>query len=348
LLKAMGAVTVAGAAPLAAAGTLDVAHRPATAFRKKMHAAALDRHVRVPHHAANGDEVQFPTGIANYTKGLPHDQFGEVDPDVYASYRQAVRTGKRADFDSLQLGGNVPLVDPVAGLAFDLEGIDVSQYAIPPFDTLASPGLAAQAVEVYWQALVRDVPFSRYGTEPTTQAAAAELTSLAAFRGPRANGSVTPSTLFRGFTAGDLLGPYVSQFFVQPFTYGVIPFIGCMTTLPGDFMTDTVSWLKVQNGQRPFQSERPDPQTRYLRNARDLAEYVHNDVLFQEYLNAALMLATMHAPLNSRNPYDNLKSETGFITFGLPDGPRPGRGGHRACAEARMVSEVVRASHGAP
>ena len=83
-------------------------------------------------------------------------------------------------------------------------------------------------------------------------------------------------------------------------------------------MTDTGSWLKVQNGQRPFQSERPDPQIRYLRNARDLAEYVHNDVLFQEYLNAALMLATMHAPLNSRNPYDNLRSETGFITFGLP------------------------------
>ncbi len=129
---------------------------------------------------------------------------------------------------------------------------------------------------------------------------------------------MTAGTLFRGFTAGDQLGPYVSQFFMQPFTYGVIPFNGCMTTLPGDFMTDTGSWLKVQNGQRPFQSERPDPQIRYLRNGRDLAEYVHNDVLFQEYLNAALMLATMHAPLNSRNPYDNLRSETGFITFGFP------------------------------
>jgi hypothetical protein len=321
LLKAMGAVTVVGAAPLAAvgaSGTLDVAHRPTTAFRKKMHAATLDRRVRVPQHAANGDEVRFPSGIANYTKGFPHDQFGEVDPGVYASYREAVRTGRQAEFDNLQMGGDLPLVDPQAGLAFDLEGIDVSQHAIPPFDTLASPDLAAQAVEVYWQALVRDVPFARYGAEPTTQAAAAELTSLAAFRGPRANGSVAAHTLFRGFTAGDQLGPYVSQFFVQPFTYGVIPFSGCMTTLPGDFMTDTVSWLKVQNGQRPFQSERRDPQTRYLRNARDLAEYVHNDVLFQEYLNAALMLATMHAPLNSRNPYDNLKSETGFITFGLP------------------------------
>lgn len=321
LLKALGAVTVVGAAPLTAvgaSGTLDVTHRPARAFRKKMHAAAQDRHVHVPHHTTNDDEAKFPTGIANYTKGFPHDQFGEVDPAVYASYQEAVRTGRRADFDALQMGGNTPLVDPQAGLAFDLEGIDVSQHAIPPFDTLTSPGLAAQAVEVYWQALARDVPFSRYGAEPTTQAAVAELTSLVAFRGPRASGAVTAGTLFRGFTAGDLLGPYVSQFFMQPFTYGVIPFTGCMTTLPGDFMTDTASWLKVQNGQRPFESERPDPQIRYLRNARDLAEYVHNDVLFQEYLNAALMLATMHAPLNSGNPYDSLKSETGFITFGLP------------------------------
>jgi membrane-associated phospholipid phosphatase len=321
LLKALGALSVIGAVPLeaaAASGTLDVAHRPAKAFRKKMHAAAQDRRVHVPRHTDNGDEAQFPNGIANYTKGFPHDQFGEVDPDVYASYREAVRSGRRADFDALRMGGDTPLVDPQAGLAFDLEGIDVSQHAIPPFDSLTSPGLAAQAVEVYWQALARDVPFSRYGAEPTTQAAAAELSGLAAFGGPRANGSVSAGTLFRGFTAGDQLGPYVSQFFMQPFTYGVIPFAGCMTTLPGDFMTDTGSWLRVQNGQRPFQSARPDPQIRYLRNGRDLAEYVHNDVLFQEYLNAALMLATMHAPLNSRNPYDNLRSETGFITFGLP------------------------------
>jgi membrane-associated phospholipid phosphatase len=56
-----------------------------------------------------------------------------------------------------------------------------------------------------------------------------------------------------------------------------------------------------------------------LRSGRDLAEYVHNDVLYQEYLNAALMLIKMRAPLNSGNPYPpTLKSETGFITFGFP------------------------------
>src|SRR5262245_28314040 len=32
---------------------------------------------KVPH-PANADEAQFPNGIANYSKGLPHDQFGET------------------------------------------------------------------------------------------------------------------------------------------------------------------------------------------------------------------------------------------------------------------------------
>jgi len=331
-LKTFAAVAAAGSVPLAtldarAAGLPDLAanpqtlnprRRPGTAFHKKVSAAAGDLIVPVPSQANNGDEAQFPTGVANYTKGFPHNEFGEVDPVVYASYLAAVKSGKRADFDNLQMGGNTPLVDPQAGLAFDLEGIDVSQGSIPPFDTLGSPGLAAQVVEVYWQALARDVPFSQYGAQPSTQAAAAELSTLAAFRGPRGNGSVTTQTLFRGFTAGDVVGPYVSQFFVQPFTYGAIPFTGYLTSLPVDFIADTTSWLRVQNGQQPFQDAHPDPQIRYIRNGRDLAEYVHNDVLFQEYLNAALMLAAMHAPLNSGNPYDNLKSETGFITFGFP------------------------------
>ncbi len=90
--------------------------------------------------------------------------------------------------------------------------------------------------------------------------------------------------------------------------------------MPGDFVTDLALWLNVQNGApSPLQSENPDSQLRYLRSGRDLAEYVHNDVLYQEYLNATLMLLKMKAPLNSGNPYPpTLKSESGFITFGFP------------------------------
>jgi hypothetical protein len=80
--------------------------------------------------------------------------------------------------------------------------------------------MADIAVENYWMALCRDVNFTQYGNEPISKAAIAELNTLSAFTGPR---PVTPQNLFRGFTPGDVLGPYVSQFLLQPLTYG--PFL---------------------------------------------------------------------------------------------------------------------------
>lgn len=299
---------------------IDPNARPKQAYDKRVSAAKDDRGVEVPPHPNNGDEATYPSGIANFTKGFNHNSFGEVDHSVYASYLAAAESGQRADFDALEMGGTVPLVDPQAGLAYDLETYDVSQNSIPPFDNLNSPGLAAQIVELYWLALARDVPYSEFGSDPTIAAAASELSSLAAYGGPKIGGNVTPQSIFRGFTAGDLIGPYVSQFFLQPFSYGPIPVTGYKTILPGDFATDVKSWLNVQNGApAPIQSENPDSQLRLLRNPRDLAEYVHNDVPYMEYLNAALMLVKMKAPLNSGNPYPPTeKSETGFITFGIP------------------------------
>jgi len=307
---------------------LNIKARRGQAFRNRVTAASVDHKFPTGKQIANGDETLYPNGIANYTKGFAHDSFGEVNPTVYAAYQAATRSGSRADFDALVMGGLTPLTDPQAGLAFDLEAIDVSQSVLPPFATLTSPNLAAQTVENYWEALCRDVPVSQYATNSLTVAAAAELTSLPAFMGPRIGGAVTAQTLFRINVFNNLIGPYVSQFFLQPFNYGAIPFRGYLTDLPianggSDYMTDVASWLNVQNGApSPIQSEHPDPTLRYIRSGRDLAAYVHIDVLFQEYLNAALMLSAMKAPLNAGNPYSgtNLpsKSETGFVTFGLP------------------------------
>ena len=299
---------------------LNLKNRRDQAFNDRLNAAADDHAVKVPPHPTNGDEATYPSGIANFTKGFAHNTFGEVDPTAYSDYLAAVKTGKRADFDAIPMGGTIQLVDPQAGIAFDLETYDASQNSIPPFDTLTSPGLAAQMIEAYWQALTRDVPFSQFGTDPTIAAAATELSGLSAYTGPKISGQVTPQSLFRGFTAGDLIGPYISQFFIQPFSYGVMPFIGYKTTLPGDFGTDAGTWLNIQDGApSPLQPSNPDPQLRYVPTGRDLSEYVHADVLYMEFLNSVLMLTKMKAPLNSGNPYPpTLKSETGFITFGIP------------------------------
>jgi hypothetical protein len=305
---------------LSGPGVLNFNTRPEQSFNKRFSAAADDLLVPPARQINNGDEQLYPTGIANFTKGFAHNSFGEVDPTAYADYLNAIRTGQRADFDSIPMGGTEQLVDPQSGIAFDLEGLDQSQTVIPPFDVLTSPGLAAQMIEEYWMALTRDVPFSNWASDPTIAAAAAELSSLPAYTGPKISGQVTPQCVFRGFAPGELLGPYISQFWLQPFTIGVIPFNGYMTTLPGDFGTDISSWLNIQDGApAPLQPGNPDPQLRFMHTARDLSEEVHNDVLYQEYLCAVQMLLNMRAPLNSGNPYPpSLKSETGFITFGFP------------------------------
>ena len=141
-------------------------------------------------------------------------------------------------------------MDPQAGLAFDLEGTDSHQLAIGTPPSVASQQIADAAVENYWMALLRDVNFTQYGNEPISQAAIAELNSLSAFNGPK---PVTPQNLFRGFTAGDVLGPYVSQFLLQSFSFGAIPIAQLVRTYaPGvDYMMTQPAWLAVQNGQGP-------------------------------------------------------------------------------------------------
>jgi membrane-associated phospholipid phosphatase len=301
---------------------LNINARRGKAYQNRLKAAVQDRKAKTPANTNNGDEAKYPTGIANFTKGFAHNDMGIVDQAPYAAYLAAIRSGNRQDFDSLAMAGTIPLVDPQAGLAFDLETCDPSQNSIPTFDTLASPGLAAQMIETYWLALTRDVPFSQWGADSSIAAACTELSGLGStFAGPTIGGKVTPQSIFRSGFFKDGVGPYVSQFFLQPFTLGVMPFVGYQTTMPGDFGTIPSSWLNIQNGApSSLAAENPDPNLKYLGTGRDLAEYVHNDVLYQEYLNAALMLAKMRAPLNSGNPYGspNLKSETGFITFGLP------------------------------
>jgi membrane-associated phospholipid phosphatase len=58
---------------------------------------------------------------------------------------------------------------------------------------------------------------------------------------------------------------------------------------------------------------------RYIRNARDLAHYVHFDQLYEAYLNACLfLLQDLRAPFDSGNPYSPSKTQAGFATFGGP------------------------------
>jgi hypothetical protein len=149
------------------------------------------------------------------------------------------------------------------------------------------------------------------------------LGSQPTYVGPRNGaGQVTPDLLFRGNFPGETAGPYTSQFFIQPTSFGSQPLSQQMRTfLPGqDFGASSFSeWLQIQNGQPTGNVLQFDPQVRYLRNGRDYSAYTHVDVLYQAYFTAFLVLAGIGAPVNPGNPYIHSKTENGFGTFGAPD-----------------------------
>jgi membrane-associated phospholipid phosphatase len=297
--------------------------RVTDSFQIRLEAAQSEAAVPIPKQITNQDEENYPNFIGNFSKGLPHNSIGEVNGSAYLSFLNAVRQGTAAAFEKVPLGGNVLLVNPLAGLSFDLEGTDSHQLTIPAFPSVSSRELAAQAVELYWMALCRDVNFTDYGSSPVAQAAAAELSSLPGFTGPRSGGRVTPQTLFRGFTAEDVIGPYVSQLLLSPFSYGPYAINGKMSMYVSgiDYMTDQASWLAVQNGQGPFAQNEVDPVPRYIRNGRDCAMFVHTDPLgglFMSFYNAGMVLFQNGAPLNPGNPYRDYKKQSGFGTFGVP------------------------------
>jgi hypothetical protein len=259
---------------------------------------------------ANGDESRYPKSYGNFSKGLPHDALGHVDPTAYSTFVRACRSGRVADFEAIPLGssGGQPLRNPQAGLAFTVSGADSHQIVVPPPPPFASAALAREMAELYWASLARDVPFSEYGTSPILQQAAAEL-------------SVTPQTIFRAPYAGAAVGPYVSQFLLQPFAMGAQPIEQRIRTFESglDFLTSFPDWLARQNGA-PFAARQYDSTLRYVRNGRDLAAWVDADPPSQAGLNAALVLLRMGCPADPANPYvQRITNQDGFTTFGPVD-----------------------------
>lgn len=321
---------------MGAVGALAAAPRPARvdeALRIRIDAARRRRRSDVAKNAANGDEARYPSHIASFTKGLPHDAIGVVDAGAFAALVRAMQSGREEDFEAIPRGGLMKLVNPRASFSFSLEGCDpqCTHCATPP--AFASAEQAAEAVELYWQALTRDVPFDRYGDHPLIARAAAEL-------------HTTPATLFRGDAAGDRVGPYLSQFLWKEIPYGAIRVEQRVRTATAgiDYLTDFDDWLAVQNGAAP--AAKHAGQYRYMRSNRDLAAYLQLDFSYQAFETACLVLFGMQgtieaqrpykgAPWDKANPYRASKNQTGFVTFGVT---------HALDLVARAANEALKAT----
>lgn len=294
------------------------------AFELRVATAIRDTLVPPAVNVNNGDDARFADKGGSFTKGLPHDRFGRVDPTAYAIFKAALASGKFSDYARIPLGGTTTLNGPQGAVTFDLEALDSVQFGqpqVPPAPRIDGDVSANELLEHYWAALLRDVAFTDYGSSRLAAEAAAELGRLPGYRGPRnSSGLVTPNLLFRGIFPGETLGPYISQFFILPTFFGAQPLDQRMVSfLPNiDFMTDFNEWLDVQNGVVTGLQTTNDPVLRFRRNGRDLAAYTRVDVLYQAYFTAFLVLAGMGAPVNPGNPYIG-SNQNGFGSLGGPD-----------------------------
>ena len=298
-----GVALASGASPLIQAVTPDTQSastsrptRAEQAYQIRVYLGLAREKCSAAAHPVNGDEDRYPGKIASYSKGLPHNKLGEVHPDAYDTYVACCSqpanhlTSKTSSWAVI-----VKLTNPQAGLASEMEGSDSHAMTQPPAPAFSSAEEAAEIAENYWMALARDVSFTEYETNPLTVAAAADLSRFSDLRVPKTGGRVTPATLFRGLTPGDVTGPYISQFLWLETPFGAETIDRRMrTTAAGiDYMTNYFDWLgRAGRGRDPDRIQL-DPTPRYIRNGRDLGEWVHIDVLFQAYFNAFLILVRL-------------------------------------------------------
>jgi len=215
-----------------------------------------------------GEDYRF---IGSFTKLLLHDDQGRLKADAVAGidsieeYRKLIAAMKfDPDPRSAQTNGDINhvkraneadgarvWVNPQSAFSFSLKGGDISFFKMRKPPALRSKEHAAEMIEVYLQALCRDVAFSDYGTglrtdkfrfpdgtyQSITQFACDALNDFGKdFRGAKEGGKVTAKTLFRGVAkttggeSSDLIGEYLSQFLLQPlyplFPAGCAPFVG--------------------------------------------------------------------------------------------------------------------------
>lgn len=293
----------------------------------------------------NGDAQAANAYAAAHTKALEHDvTTGLLTANGIANYQQlltAIQTQKQAAFNAITRAPSATMkfVNPQASCALSLEGIPSQLIAMPLFPTLSSPQAAALIIENYLLAIARDVAFGDYGTGSNTDSdginggsitnnAATILTTLGdAYIGPKINGVVTAATLFRGNSAGDLIGPFMSQFVYasiplesQP-TYVCLPYVNIAQDRY--FGVTWNDFIALQNGRipRPYDTAHDFSGTRYIFIGKDIGTWIHNDNPGEVFFYVTNILLKNGFPRSSAFPYNNgiAANENAFVTMAATD-----------------------------
>ena len=229
--------------------------RALQAFKVRTDAALQNLLAPSPKHPVNDDETELSSYINSYTKGLPHDELGIVDSSAYQLYLAALKSGESVDFEKIPTGikDGKGLRNPLAAFSFLMEGKDPHSFTMSAAPSFSSMWQAAEAGEVMWKAILRDVSFSDYSNNELVAEAVDDLNKLSDFRGPKIINKITEQTLFRGAGISETKGPYISQFLLLSIPFGATRVEQLYNVpVPGnDHLINYKEWVHIQNGWQP-------------------------------------------------------------------------------------------------
>lgn len=275
------------------------------------------------------EETIEPAAVspAFFQKGLVHANDGSCQSADVAALYTAARSPDLQAMEDLTLAAERRMKNPMGGASYSLWGSDPCLAVIPPPPALDSARAAEEAVELYWLALARDLPFTTWHGEEIIAAAAAELTQMETFASLRGEASLNNVTIFRDAIAGTLHGPFISQFIWKPFQAGAnLVHQRIRTYQPGfDYLTTWDDWLHCQQGL--FSRAAATSSLKFVHTLRDLAAYVHRDVGYQLFNQAAHVLFDFgptldpddyDLPYDPGHPYRYSRKQCAFGSLGPP------------------------------
>ncbi len=148
--------------------------------------------------------------IGNFHKTLPHNDYGEVNPDAYRKFERtcvAIEAGMPINFEEIPKGTLPPkapalpidaqsvfdmkaddglvssiahFTSPLAGAATETHGPDPKTIEMLPAPSYRSISTVAEMAEIYWMALLRDAPllaFQNDRTMPKTDEGCADISA---------------------------------------------------------------------------------------------------------------------------------------------------------------------------
>jgi membrane-associated phospholipid phosphatase len=252
------------------------------------------------------------TSISNYggvySKGLPHDN-GYVDRKQIKKLLRAIKHHDQKLISKVKMGGNMKLVDPTACWGVDYMGHPAICYPMKGIPCLSSHYFVWCLAELYWMALCRDVPFDQYQNSDLIKRAVRSMNSI--------NGNFITDTIFRGHSAGDKTGPYISQFLILDYPEGGWKHSAKLPVPPAlDYM---ISWTTATSVQSGIVTETAAPllAPRYIVTGRDLTMYVHSDEPCQAFYRACNILLSLN--IQAPNALTSSLAEAGFAQLGRPD-----------------------------